>query len=54
MSVSARVDVDGVLTVTVSLPATALSAIMPVLVLPGDITVPSLPATLTAQSSLQF
>jgi Flp pilus assembly protein TadG len=44
----------GVLTVTVSLPASALSAIMPVLVLPGDITVPSLPTTLTAQSSLQF
>ena len=44
----------GVLTVTVSLPASALSAIMPVLVLPGNIKVPSLPTTLTAQSSLQF
>ena len=44
----------GVLTVTVSLPSSALSAVLPVLVLPGNIRVPSLPTTLTAQSSLQF
>ena len=44
----------GVLTVTVTLPATALAAITPVLYLPGNITVPRLPATLSAQSSLQF
>ena len=41
------------LTVTVTLPSTALSSIMPVLKLPG-ITVPDLPDNLTAQSSLQF
>ncbi|MFP3516083.1 TadE/TadG family type IV pilus assembly protein [Pseudomonas sp. SIMBA_077] len=41
------------LTVTVTLPADELSTLMPVLKLPG-ITVPSLPETLTAQSSLQF
>lgn len=41
------------LTVTVTLPSTALSSIMPVLKLPG-ITVPSLPDNLQAQSSLQF
>ena len=44
----------GVLTVTVSLPAATLSNILPVLKLPGGITVPSLPDTLSAQSSLQF
>lgn len=45
---------SGVLNVKVSLPASALSAIMPVLELPGGITVPRLPAALTAQSSMQF
>lgn len=44
----------GVLTVTVSLPATAIKAIMPMLILPGNITVPNLPTTLTSQSSLHF
>lgn len=44
----------GVLTVTVSLPSSALSTVLPVLVLPGNIRVPNLPTTLTAQSSLQF
>ena len=45
---------SGVLTVSVTLPTTALAAITPVLHLPGNITVPHLPATLSAQSSLQF
>ncbi|KMM83421.1 TadE-like protein [Pseudomonas taetrolens] len=43
----------GELVVTVSLPATALSSIMPVLKL-GVITVPQLPTDLTAKSSLSF
>ena len=42
-----------ILKVTVKLPSTALSNIMPVLKLPG-ITVPSLPDDLQAQSSLQL
>ncbi len=42
-----------ILTAKVSLPATALSAIMPVLKL-GSITVPNLPANLTATSSAQL
>lgn len=43
----------GELIVTVSLPATALSSIMPVITL-GTITVPKLPTDLRAQSSLKF
>ena len=42
-----------VLTASVSLPATALSAIMPVLKL-GSITVPNLPTDLKAESSVQI
>lgn len=42
-----------ILTAKVSLPATALSSIMPVLKL-GTITVPNLPATLSATSSAQL
>ena len=42
-----------VLTASVSLPATALTSIMPVLKL-GTITVPNLPTNLTAQSSAQL
>ena len=42
-----------ILTAKVSLPATALSSIMPVLKL-GTITVPNLPATLSAASSAQL
>lgn len=41
------------LTATVSLPAATLSNILPVLKLPGGITVPSLPNALSAQSSVQ-
>ncbi|MFJ7885532.1 TadE family protein [Pseudomonas sp. NPDC096917] len=44
----------GVLTVTVTLPVATLNAILPVLKLPGNITVPSLPPTLSSTSSLQF
>lgn len=45
--------VAGVLTATVSLPSAALENVMPVLKL-GTITVPQLPTTLTAQSSMKF
>jgi hypothetical protein len=44
----------GVLTVSVDYPATKLNQVLPFLVLPGVGTVPSLPATLSAKSSLQF
>lgn len=43
----------GVLTVTVELKSDKLAALMPVLKL-GTITVPQLPTTLTAQSSMKF
>ena len=45
--------VAGVLTATVSLPSAALATLMPVLTL-GTVSVPQLPTTLTAQSSLKF
>lgn len=44
----------GTLTVTVSLPVATLNAVLPVLYLPGNITVPSLPSALTAVSVLKF
>ncbi|POA20042.1 pilus assembly protein TadE [Pseudomonas sp. FW300-N1A1] len=42
------------LTVTVAYPSAKLSQVFPLLVLPGIGTVPSLPTTLSATSSLQF
>jgi len=44
----------GVLTVSVNYPTSKLNQVVPFLVLPGIGTVPSLPTTLTASSSLQF
>lgn len=44
----------GVLTVRVDYPTSKLNQILPFLILPGVGTVPNLPATLSAQSSLQF
>ncbi|MDR8366875.1 MULTISPECIES: TadE/TadG family type IV pilus assembly protein [Pseudomonas] len=44
----------GVLTVTINYPTSKLNQVLPFLVLPGIGSVPNLPATLTAQSSLQF
>ena len=44
---------DKILTASVTLPASGLNSIMPVLKL-GSITVPSLPETLTAKSSAQL
>lgn len=44
----------GVLTVTINYPTSKLNQVLPFLVLPGIGSVPNLPATLTARSSLQF
>lgn len=44
----------GVLTVSASLPATALRTILPVIVLPGNIRVPNLPDKLESVSSMKF
>ncbi|KPG99876.1 MULTISPECIES: TadE/TadG family type IV pilus assembly protein [Pseudomonas] len=44
----------GVLTVTINYPTSKLNQALPFLVLPGVGTVPRLPATLRASSSLQF
>ncbi|MBA1429467.1 pilus assembly protein [Pseudomonas fluorescens] len=46
--------VDGLLNVKISYPSANLHAVMPFIVLPGIGSVPQLPATLQAQSSLQF
>ncbi|WP_435034615.1 TadE/TadG family type IV pilus assembly protein [Pseudomonas neuropathica] len=46
--------VGGVLTVTINYPTSKLNQALPFLVLPGIGTVPRLPATLRASSSLQF
>ncbi|MBX9408566.1 pilus assembly protein [Pseudomonas baetica] len=46
--------VGGVLTVTVNYPTAKLNQALPFLVLPGIGSVPRLPATLSASSSLQF
>ncbi len=46
--------VGGVLTVTINYPTSKLNQALPFLVLPGIGSVPRLPATLTASSSLQF
>ncbi|MBK5510101.1 TadE/TadG family type IV pilus assembly protein [Pseudomonas sp. TH15] len=46
--------VGGVLTVTINYPTSKLNQALPFLVLPGVGTVPRLPATLRASSSLQF
>jgi Flp pilus assembly protein TadG len=45
---------NGTLTVTVNYPVSKLNQVIPFLVLPGIGSVPSLPTTLTATSSLQF
>lgn len=44
----------GVLTVTINYPTSKLNQVLPFLVLPGIGSVPNLPATLSARSSLQF
>ncbi|CAH0311038.1 Flp pilus assembly protein TadG [Pseudomonas frederiksbergensis] len=44
----------GVLTVSINYPTSKLNQVLPFLVLPGIGSVPNLPPTLTAQSSLQF
>jgi len=44
----------GLLKVSVNYPTSKLNAVIPFLVLPGVGSVPNLPATLSAQSSLQF
>ena len=44
----------GVLTVSIDYPSSKLNNVLPVLVLPGIGSVPNLPTTLSAQSSLQF
>ncbi|UVH49488.1 pilus assembly protein [Pseudomonas sp. CBS] len=44
----------GLLTVKINYPSANLKNVLPFLVLPGIGTVPSLPTTLSAQSSLQF
>ena len=44
----------GVLTVTINYPTSKLNQALPFLVLPGIGSVPRLPATLRASSSLQF
>lgn len=46
--------VGGVLVVSISYPTSKLSQVIPFLNLPGIGSVPNLPATLTARSSLQF
>jgi len=46
--------VDGLLSVQINYPSANLHAVMPFIVLPGIGSVPQLPATLQAQSSLQF
>ncbi|MBD9566037.1 TadE/TadG family type IV pilus assembly protein [Pseudomonas sp. PDM09] len=46
--------IGGVLTVTIHYPTSKLNQVLPFLVLPGIGSVPNLPATLTARSSLQF
>ena len=46
--------VNGLLSVQIDYPSANLQAVMPFIVLPGIGSVPQLPATLRAQSSLQF
>ena len=45
--------IGGVLTVTINYPTSKLNQVLPFLVLPGIGSVPNLPATLTARSSVQ-
>lgn len=45
---------NGILTVRIDYPSSKLNQVLPSLVLPGIGPVPNLPATLSAQSSLQF
>lgn len=45
---------SGLLSVQINYPSANLQAVLPFIVLPGIGTVPQLPATLQAQSSLQF
>jgi Flp pilus assembly protein TadG len=51
---TATYDANNLLTVKVNYPTSKLNQVIPFLVLPGVGTVPSLPTTLTATSSLQF
>jgi hypothetical protein len=44
----------GLLTVNINYPTSSLQSVLPFLVLPGFGTVPALPPTLSAQSSMQF
>lgn len=44
----------GTLTVSISYDTSKIKSVIPVLVLPGGLMIPNLPATLTAQSSLTF
>jgi Flp pilus assembly protein TadG len=44
----------GVLTVSIDYPSSKLNNVLPTLVLPGIGSIPNLPTTLSAQSSLQF
>jgi Flp pilus assembly protein TadG len=52
--VSATYSGTGMLTVKINYPSDNLKSVLPFLVLPGLGTVPNLPATLSAQASLQF
>ncbi|MGY2290633.1 TadE/TadG family type IV pilus assembly protein [Pseudomonas sp. SDO528_S397] len=52
--VTATYSPTGLLTVQINYPSDNLKSVLPFLVLPGIGTVPNLPTTLSAQSSLQF
>ena len=52
--VTAVYNSSGVLTVYINYPTSSLQSVLPFLVLPGFGTVPALPPTLSAQSSMQF
>ncbi|OCW21622.1 MULTISPECIES: TadE/TadG family type IV pilus assembly protein [Pseudomonas] len=52
--VTATYSGTGMLTVQINYPSDNLKSVLPFLVLPGLGTVPNLPATLSAQASLQF
>ena len=52
--VTATYTSGGLLTVNINYPTSSLQSVLPFLVLPGFGTVPALPPTLSAQSSMQF
>jgi len=52
--VTATFSATSLLTVQINYPTSSLQNVLPFLVLPGFGTVPALPTTLSAQSSLQF